>query len=95
MYTLRIIEEIRADEKSPFSQITRNISLGDSYILVCRGHSPLFDEEVKDYPEHVIDKIRAVILYGAGKSYPIQSNEPNNVASYYIMTETGKTFERL
>lgn len=95
MYTLRIIEETRADEKLPFDQVIINCELGDTYTKFCKGNSPLFAVFLNDYPEECKKQIRDFIQDEKGKLHPIFSNDLNHTWNYFIMTDSGKTFERL
>lgn len=95
MYTLRIIEETRENEKSPFEQVIRNIEIGDSYTKVKRECSTVFSKLIDDYPEYAKGSVREFILFGNGEVYPISESDSNHNWSYFIMTDNGKTFERL
>ena len=95
MYTLRIIEETRENEKSPFEQVIRNIEIGSSYTRIQRGESSVFDNLLNDYPEYAKVSIRAFLLFGNGEVYPVSENDTNHNWSYFVMNESGKTFERL
>jgi hypothetical protein len=92
MYTLRIIEEIRKDKKSPFVQVIRNIGLGDSY-LTCTAGSQEFDEIISKYPED--SEIRKIVIDSKHTERAVLLNNEHRNYTYFIMTENGKTFERL
>ncbi len=95
MYTLRVIEETRENEKATFEQVIRNIEMGGSYTRVQRGCSTVFDNTLKDYPEYAKGIVRAFLIFGNGEVYPISENDDNHNWSYFVMTDSGKTFERL
>lgn len=96
MYTLRIIEEKRKDEKSSFEQIIENQELGDAYTVFHKGITKEFDSrmdtEFKDFDK---SQVRALVVGSNGKSFFILNNKDNYQNTYYIMTDGGKTLERL
>ena len=92
MYTLRIIEEVRKNENTPFSQVIRNFNLGDSYSTYTKG-SEKFNEIVSNLPKD--NEIRKIVIDSKQLEYTIFSCSKNTKFSYFIMTENGKTFERL
>lgn len=96
MYTLRIIEEKRENEKASFEQIIKNFEMGTSYTRVereCGGS--VFNNLIKDYPECVKSTIRAFLIFGNGETYPISQDDNNHHWLYFIMTDSGKTLERI
>lgn len=95
MFVLRIIEESRENENSPFEQVIRNIEMGKSYTMIQRGKSSVFVNLLNDYPEDTKGVIRAFLVFGNGEVYPILENDSNHSWSYYVMKESGETFERL
>lgn len=92
MYTLRIIEETRKNEKSPFVQVIRNFNLGSSY-STCTDGSVEFDKIVSDFPKDNV--IRKIVIDSKCLEHTVLSNNELRNYSYFIMTENGKTFERL
>jgi hypothetical protein len=92
MFTLRIIEETRENEKAPFEQSVTNHSLGSSYAIFAKGESKIFKEEV---PDELSEGIKAVLFGGTGGSFWIRENTVNELRYYFIMTDSGKTFEKL
>jgi len=95
MYTLRIIEETRENENTPFEQVIRNVEIGSSYTRIKRRCSSLFDGLLNDYPEYAKGLVREFIIFGNGEVYPISESDSNHNWSYFIMTDSGKTFEKL
>ena len=95
MYTLRIIEETRENEKAPFEQVIENFELGGSYTQIHKGCSNEFDRITKENQGGDTDGIRAVLCGENEKVFFIMKNSKNMVFSYFIMTDSGKTFERL
>jgi len=94
MYTLRIIEETRYDETMPFEQIIENFELGNSYTKIKNGVRE-FDAIMDEYPEEPRDLIRYIICSDHGNEFFIMENSENMQYSYFIMTESGSTFEKL
>ena len=92
MFILRIIKETRKNEKLPFVQVIRNIDLGSSY-STCTDGSAEFDEIVSVFPKD--NEIRKIIIDSKCSEHTVLSNNENRNYSYFIMTESGKTFERL
>jgi len=95
MYTLRIIEETRDDVKQPFEQVIENFELGDSYSRVKRGTKEFKKIIDELYPESVEGQIESLILGENEKMFFIEKNNENRVYSYFIMGDSGKTFEKL
>ena len=96
MYTFRIIEEKRENTKMPFSQIIENHELGDSYSVLEKGVTPEFDIFM-DAKFNGIDKskVRKLVLGSNERMFFILENEENYVNTYYVMTDGGKTLEKL
>jgi len=95
MYTLRIIEETREDEKSPFEQVIENFELGSSYSIIRKGFSHEFDEIMKEWSGVLSENVIAILKAENGKEFHIiKNNELRNYA-YFVMTDSGKTLERL
>ena len=95
MYTLRVIIESRSNEKKPFDQVIDNYSLGNSYRIAKKGISKQFAEGIKEFPEVDDEDVRAVIFSEKQTTWFIRNGNDNTKYSYFIMTENGKTFERL
>jgi hypothetical protein len=96
MYTLRIIEETRENEKAPFEQVIENFWLGDSYSILKKGITKEFGDHMKkNHPKEKHDGIKALLCGVGGLEFFILDEAPNRRYSYFIMTESGKTFERL
>lgn len=95
MYTLRVIIEKRSDGHKPFDQVIDNYSLGNSYRIARKGMSDEFNEGLKEYPEESGENVRAVLFSEKQETWFIMGDSENLKYSYFIMTENGKTFERL
>jgi len=95
MYTLRIIEETREDEKSPFEQVIENFELGGSYSIIKKGSSREFDEQLKDWPSEDKSQIESIVCGQSGVQFFIFIPTMKRNNTYFIMTDSGKTFERL
>lgn len=92
MYTLRIIEETRENEKAPFEQVIENFDLGSAYSV--------FGPETKRFKEVIGEDVsmffrRLVFADIEGRSFFIRKDSENHKTSYFIMTDSGKTFEKL
>jgi len=95
MYTLRIIEEERLDENSPFDQITENFELGEAYSTIKNGTKE-FDRIMKEtYPDENVENIDSLVCADNGNTFFVFKRSTNKVFSYFIMTENGKTLEKL
>jgi len=92
MYTLRIIEETRENEKALFERSVTNHALGNSYTVFVKGQSKRFKEEV---PDELSKDVKAVLIGDTGGYFWIRENSENELRSYFIMTDSGKTFEKL
>jgi hypothetical protein len=96
MYTLRIIEETRQDEKKPFDQVIENFSLGNSYTILRKGSTTEFDTFLDErFPGEDRTKIRKVIIPESNHEFFIMEETPLERFDYFVMTDSGKTFERL
>lgn len=95
MYTLRVIIEERSDEKKPFEQVIDNYALGNSYRVAKNGNSKQFEEGLKEFPEENVKDVKAVLFSEKEQTWFIMNSSENIKYSYFIMTENGKTFERL
>jgi len=95
MYTLRIIEDTREEGDVRFDQVIENFELGTSYSVIKKGIKE-FDNILNDmYPNEDTENIRCLICAGNGDVFFIYKNNDNELYSYFIMTESGKTFEKL
>ena len=96
MFTFRIIEEIRANVNDKFSQIISNHELGKSYSIFEKGASKEFDTILKKkFPDENRNKIRAIIAGENGDLFFVELKTELKNNSYYVMTESGSTYEKL
>ncbi len=95
MYTLRIIKEEKFAKDEPFEQITENRILGNWYKVIKKGISREFYERSKDLPEVLAEHAFALILSERQPAFFIFNDKEMLKRTYYIMTESGKTFEKL
>ncbi|MFA6917000.1 MAG: hypothetical protein WC222_11425 [Parachlamydiales bacterium] len=96
MYTLRIIEETRTDESKPFEQVTENFSLGNSYTILRKDSTTEFNRRLDEmFPGEDRVKIRLILIPESGHEFFIMEETPLERFDYFIMTDSGKTFERL
>lgn len=96
MFALRIIEEERENKNAPFQQVIENFELGSSYSKIKKGSTKEFDKLIKEkFPDTDKNGIESLICAENGHTFFIEDNTENKVYSYFIMTESGKTFERL
>lgn len=95
MFTLRSIEEKKEDDYS-FEQVTSNHYLGKSYTRLVNGMTTEFDAVMKEQFPHVNkNSIESIICSDLGDIFFIEKSEKNKIYSYYIMTENGRTFEKI
>lgn len=80
MYTLRTVYK---------DKTVSNINLGASY-TVCYPASPAFNKKTASMDGDRISDIRLFVFSESGTCFVIDGEN-----QYFIMTETGKTFERL
>ena len=91
MYTLRIIKETREDESEQFQQTIENHWLGESYVKE-RPENYIGDDKL----DELIRKTAKSVIIGSNlKKFVIWKDTQNVICSYFIMTESGKTFEKL
>lgn len=96
MFALRIIIETRKDESKPFEQVIENHELGNSYAKLKKGVTSEFDQIMDDkYPENDKSEINGLLCGENGTEFFICENKPNETFTYFVMSESGKTFERL
>jgi hypothetical protein len=96
MYTLRIVQETRMYESDPLEQVVENHELGSAYSKIKKGLSKEFYSICKDrYPNEDLRNVEAIICGENGKIFFIESSSVNERHEYFIMTESGKTFERI
>jgi predicted peroxiredoxin len=96
MFYLRIIEETRKDESSPFEQVITNYELGNSYSVLRKGITEEFEKNMDYYfKELKEDGISALLCGENGLKFFIMEETELKTFAYFIMTETGKTFEKI
>jgi len=101
MYTLRIIEETREDVKDPFDQVIENFDLGTSYSIIRKGATREFDAILKNqFPEVDTEGITALVCghsldESRNTMFVYSKDNDYRKFTYYIMTDGGKTFEKL
>jgi hypothetical protein len=96
MYTLRVIEERRKDENSPFGSVTTDFDIGGSYSILKNGVTTEFDEAIdSDYPNEDKSKIRALLVTQRQQTFFIENDLPLRKMSYFIVTESGSTLTKL
>lgn len=96
MFVLRIIEEERKNTSAPFEQIIENFELGSAYTRLKKNSTSEFDVLMKEYyPETSKDDIDSIICGENGVRFFVVCDTELKTHAYFIMTESGKTFERL
>lgn len=99
MFVLRIIEETRENEKAPFEQVITNYEIGKSYSVIRKGISKEFDAIIESFPGSVKEEISAVLCvdkkYDDNNVFFVMAPTETKKCAYFIMTDSGKTFERL
>lgn len=96
MFILRIIQEDRQDASSPFEQVIDNFELGSCYAVLKKGHTTEFDKIMKsEYPEASLGGIEGIICGQNDLKFFVEKNTALRERSYFVMTESGKTFEKV
>lgn len=108
MYTLRVIEEKRDDKCSPFDSETHNFYLGAHYSVYRRGLSRAFERFLANNSKakKVLDEsscadaplndVRGIVLAEEGGNVIHLLDDSENIKrNYYIVMESGRTFERI
>ena len=95
MYTLRLIEEFKVDGKLPWQQSVSNFELGNGYTLF-KGFHPIL-LKARDGFEDVETKEKLLcLIHGENKrEFNIWNSDEHTKRTYFIMTDSGQTFERL
>lgn len=81
MFILRMIDENR---------MTRNYELSDNYSVVSKIYNPKEFQDFCDMHQVMPEFCDGIISDENGKFFPLDKD-----THYYVMTESGKTFERL
>lgn len=96
MFILRTIEETREDEKAQWSQFVSNLELGNCYTVhypESKFFIPLLQSE---FPDEDIKNVRAIITPGSSTQLLLLTMNTETLRhEYFIMTDSGRTFERL
>ena len=95
MYTLRLIEEFKVDEKSPWQEAISNFELGNGYTLF-RGFHPILLKARNGFKDVETKEKLLSVIHGENKrEINIWDNDENIRRVYFVMTDSGQTFERL
>jgi len=82
MYTFRIIEK---------SGVISNHELGDAYSVFKKNETKLFSKIMsEDYPGVNLEEINSLVRGNNGAMFFVMES-----ISYFVMTDSGKTLERL
>ena len=95
MFALRVIFETRENTDSPFSQEIETYELGKSYSVLKRNNTRLFTDAIKRYMDVDDNSVRAIVSGDNGTEWFILNNSELVNAAYYVMTDSGSTFEKL
>lgn len=95
MFILRIIEETRDNATLPFEQVIENFELGVAYSRIKNGTKEFSEIMNTKYSEYSQDEVESIICGENEKEFFIEKNNTNRVYSYFIMSDSGKTFEKL
>ncbi len=96
MFTLRIVTEFRDKETDPLDKITDNNELGNSYAKLEKGKTRMFDQIMDEqFGEYDKSEVKALVIGENGLVFFISESKDNEVYAYFIMSENGKTFEKL
>ena len=95
MFALRVIFETRENTDSPFNQEIETYELGKSYSVLKRNSTRLFSDAIKRYCDIDDNSVRAIVCGDNGTEWFILNNSELTNATYYVMTDSGSTFEKL
>ena len=96
MYTLRIIKESRENVNLPFQQVIENHELGDSYSKIKKGSSKEFEEITKGlFPNEDVSEVESVICGKNEKTFFVMKTTETRNNAYFIMGDSGRTFEKI
>jgi hypothetical protein len=96
MYTLRIIEETRPDTGSMFNQVIENHELGSSYSKLEKGKTKEFTRIMGElFPKESPEEVESLICAENEKVFFIMERTQLRENTYFIMSDNGKTFEKL
>ena len=96
MFVLRIVQEERENVNSPFQQVIENFELGIAYTKLEKGLTSEFNQIMsEEYPEEKIDNVKAIVCGQNGFKFFIERNTELKQRHYFIMTESGQSFERI
>lgn len=94
MFVLRRVSEELVGGK--IGVVISNNELGDSYQKYAKELTPVFYDVCKMYYADLItDNVSSVIVGGNGTAHLVFSSNKKKMNDAYIMTEGGKTFEKL
>lgn len=98
MYTLRIIQLNLWENGLATEEVVECHELGDAYTKLVKGRTKEFDEIMdSEFQGYDVTQVRALIKGNNEKSFFILDNSKyKDVAYYYyIMTDSGKTLEKV
>ena len=96
MYTLRIVEKSRENETQSFDEVVQNCELGNSYSLIrnnTREFNKFFEQQLPGGAN--AEMVEKLLFSELGTTWFIEYDTEDTKFEYYIMTDSGKTFERL
>ena len=98
MYTLRVIKETRANNTMAFERVIENFELGSSYTVLEKNYTSEFSDLIKKkhIPENRVgEKKKKIVCGGNENSFLLFENSENKQYFYFIMSDSGTTFEKL
>lgn len=96
MFTLRIIEETRENSNQPFDQIIENYYLGDKYSILKKGDTKEFDKIMdEEFPNSNKKDLIGILCFNARDRIFIERPSALRRFTYYIISDNGKTFDRI
>lgn len=95
MFVLRIIEKTREDKSIPFEEVIENFEIGISYTRLWKGTSEFNEIMEREFPEADKEPIESLVCTELGRYFFIWHPNELRVYDYFIMSENGKTFERM
>lgn len=97
MFTLRIIEKTRTSKDFAFDEVVENFALGNSYSILIQGLTKEFNKIMEEKYAGVDRSIVKGLLIREldGDIFFIYNKDDLQEYTYYILTDGGKTFDRI
>ena len=96
MFALRIVQESRKTADAPFEQAIENFELGKSYAVLTKGKTKEFEERIAE--KHTgtdTSGIYGIVCGENGWDFFLCDPTELKENTYFVMADSGKTYERL